>query len=111
MTLWLDAHLSPSLAPWIAGQFGIDAVAVRDVGLRDAGDMEIFTAARKADAIVLTKDADFPFLLSQHGTPPKVIWLTCGNTSNDSLKRILADKLPAVLKLLASGEEIVEITG
>lgn len=111
MTLWLDAHLSPSLAKWIAGQFGIDAVAVRDLGLRDAGDMEIFTAARKADASVLTKDADFPFLLSQHGVPPKVIWLTCGNTSNDSLKRILADKLPAVLKLLASGEEIVEITG
>jgi len=111
MTLWLDAHLSPSVAPWIASQFDIQAVAVRDLGLRDAGDMEIFTAARKADAIVLTKDADFSFLLSQHGTPPKVIWLTCGNTSNDSLKRILTDKLPAVLKLLDSGEEIVEITG
>jgi len=27
------------------------------------------------------------------------------------LKRILADKLPAILKLLDSGEEIVEITG
>jgi len=89
---------------------GINAVAIRDLGLRDAGDMEIFTAARKADAIVLTKDADFPFLLSQHGTPPKVIWLTCGNTSNDQLKNILANKLSAVLELLDSGEEIVEIT-
>jgi predicted nuclease of predicted toxin-antitoxin system len=73
--------------------------------------MEIFTAARKANAVVLTKDADFPFLLAQNGAPPKVVWLTCGNTSNDNLKRILTGKLPAVLKLLTAGEEIVEITG
>jgi len=111
MTLWLDAQLSPSLAVWIAGEFGIQAVAVRDLGLRDAGDVEIFMAARAANAVVLTKDADFSYLLSQHGAPPKVIWLTCGNTSNDSLKRILTGKLPAILKLLTEGEEIVEITG
>ena len=60
---------------------------------------------------ILTKDSDFPFLLAQNGAPPKVVWLTCGNTSNDNLKRILTDKLPAVLKLLKAGEEIVEITG
>ncbi len=111
MTLWLDAQLPPALAGWISGQFDINAVAVRDLGLRDAGDMEIFTAARKANAVVLTKDADFPFLLAQNGAPPKVVWLTCGNTSNDNLKCILIGKLPAVLKLLNAGEEIVEITG
>lgn len=111
MILWLDAQLSPSLATWISGELGVQAIAVRDLGLRDSGDMEIFMAARAANAVVLTKDADFSYLLSQHGAPPKVIWLTCGNTSNDSLKRILAGKLLAILKLLAEGEEIVEITG
>jgi len=93
---------------WSVGQV-LDTV--RELGLRDAADMDIFTAARKADAIVLTKDADFPHLLSQHGPPPKVIWLTCGNTSNSRLKTILASKLPEILLLLDSGESMVEVTG
>ena len=77
MTIWIDAQLSPSLARWISETFGFPAQAVRDLGLREAKDFAIFQAARKAVATVLTKDADFPRLLEQHGPPPKVLWLTC----------------------------------
>ena len=59
MILWLDAQLSPAMASWISGEFFVQAVAVRDLGLRDAKDPEIFLAARKANALVMTKDADF----------------------------------------------------
>ena len=111
MTIWLDAQISPSLAKWITDTMGIPATAVRDLGLRDAKDFHIFQTAREANAIIMTKDADFPYLLAQHGPPPKVIWLTCGNTSNDSLRRILGSTLKSALDLLASGESIVEITG
>ncbi len=111
MTIWVDAQLSPSLAKWITETLGVSASAVRELGLRDAKDFEIFQAARDADAVVLTKDADFPHLLAQHGPPPKVIWLTCGNTSNENLRRILHFALTASVSLLASGESIVEITG
>ena len=39
MTLWLDAQLPPALARWINEQpWGEDAVAVRELGLRDASD-------------------------------------------------------------------------
>lgn len=72
MTIWIDAHLSPSLAGWITDTFAIPSQAIRDLGLREAKDFQIFQAARKADAIVLTKDADFSHLLQQHGPPPKV---------------------------------------
>jgi len=109
MTIWVDAHLSPALAPWLAGSFGVKAVHLRDLGLRDAKDFAIFQAARRAKAVVLTKDADFPHLVSQHGQPPQVIWLTCGNTSNANLRRILAEALPSALQMLASGEAVVEI--
>ncbi|MFO0800620.1 MAG: hypothetical protein U0804_24415 [Gemmataceae bacterium] len=34
MTIWLDAHLSPAIASWIAGTFGVGCVPVRDLGLR-----------------------------------------------------------------------------
>ena len=34
--LWIDAQLSPSLAPWIEETFGIPAFFVSRLGLRDA---------------------------------------------------------------------------
>jgi len=110
MTIWIDAQLSPSLAKWITDTFGHPARAVRELGLREAKDFPIFQAAREADAIVLTKDADFPHLLQQHGPPPKVLWLTCGNTSNQHVREILSSTLSSALKLLEAGESIVEIT-
>ncbi len=34
VTIWIDAQLSPSLAQWITGTFGVPSRAVRDLGLR-----------------------------------------------------------------------------
>jgi len=111
MTIWIDAQLSPSLAKWITDTLGIAATAVRDLRLRDAKDFAIFQSARDANVTVLTKDADFPHLLAQHGPPPKVIWVTCGNTSNEHLRHILRATLKSAVDMLDSGEALVEITG
>lgn len=110
MILWIDAQLSPALALWIPVHFAVEAVAVRDLGLRHAKDAEIFRAARGADAIVVTKDSDFSILLERFGPPPKIIWLRCGNTSNAHLERLLTRTLGKALALLESGESLVEIT-
>jgi predicted nuclease of predicted toxin-antitoxin system len=110
MTIWLDAQLSPALAPWISARFGVSAAAVRDVGLRDSGDREIFFAAREALAILVTKDSDFVRLLEKFGPPPQVIWLTFGNTSNARLKEIFAEALTKALELIQAGENVVEIS-
>lgn len=58
MIIWVDAHLSPAIATWITITFGITALALRDVGLRDAEDPEIFEAARARGVIFITKDSD-----------------------------------------------------
>ena len=109
MIIWVDAQVSPAIAHWISNNFAVDAAAIRDLGLRDAEDKEIFQAAKRENAIVMTKDSDFVLLLERFGPPPQVIWLTCGNTSNARLKAILTDTLPKALELLKSGEKIVEI--
>lgn len=84
--IWIDAHLSQALAAWINRTYDdINAQSVRAVGLRDAEDEEIFQAARDANVIVMSKDNDFLNLLDRHGPPPKVIWVTCGNTSNQRM--------------------------
>jgi predicted nuclease of predicted toxin-antitoxin system len=109
MTIWLDAQLSPLLAAWLNWKFDVQAIPVRDLGLRDADDEEIFQAAKQAGVVVLTKDADFPRLLDRFGPPPQVLWLTSGNTSNERLQQVLLPVLPAALELLAAGEPLVEI--
>ena len=109
MKIWLDAQLSPLIAAWIALNFPVECFAVRDLGLRDAEDREIFFRAKEAEAVVLTKDSDFVFLLDRFGPPPKVIWLTSGNTSNDRLKEILSGSLFKAIEILDQGDDLVEI--
>jgi len=109
MKIWVNAQLPPAIANWIAKTFAVEAIAVRDLGLRDATDKEIFSAARDAAVIVMTKDSDFVDWVNARGAPPQVIWVTCGNTSNARLREILSKTLPQALVLLASGERVVEI--
>ncbi len=109
MTIWIDAQLSPAIAFWVENNFDVQAVALRDLRLRDAEDLEIFNEAKKANAIMMTKDSDFILLLERLDSPPQIIWLTCGNTSNANLKIILTNTLEKALDLLKGGERIVEI--
>ncbi|TAE57353.1 MAG: hypothetical protein EAZ76_08460 [Nostocales cyanobacterium] len=109
MIIWVDAHLSPSIATWITQTFSITALALRDVGLRDAEDEEIFAAAKDKGVIFMTKDSEFVDLVERLGTPPQIIWLTCGNTSNTRLREILTANLLTALEILSSGEALVEI--
>jgi predicted nuclease of predicted toxin-antitoxin system len=109
--IWVDAHISPAVAKWIAAELGHPAQSVRDLGLRNAEDKDIFAAARQANAIVMTKDADFAEIVDRLGPPPSVIWLTCGNTSNLALRGLLKDTLPRALELIPHGDKLVEISG
>lgn len=112
MEIWIDAQLSPSLALWITQTFtDITAVALRDLGLRDARDFDIFKAAKEKEAIIMTKDVDFLQLLGHHGPPPQIIWITSGNTTNVKMQNILRKHLQTVLDLIKNGESVVEIGG
>ena len=109
-TLWIDAQLSPALAAWVNRTYNdIHAQSVRAVGLRDAEDEEIFQAARGANVIVLSKASDFLNLLDRYGPPPKVIWVACGNTSNDRMRTILERTFPSAVQMLEADETLVEI--
>ena len=111
MKLWLDAQLSPLLAEWIGKHFPVSAIALRELGLRDAEDQDIFEAAKIHNVIVMTKDSDFVLLLKRFGPPPKIIWIRCGNTSNERMREILSKQLSTALALLEGGDDLVEIRG
>ena len=110
MILWVDAQLSPQLASWITESLGIDARSISDLGFLRANDRQIFQAARETGAVIMTKDSDFLALIARLGSPPQVLWITCGNTSNARLRQILQNALPTALGLLERGESLVEIS-
>jgi len=109
VTFWLDAQLPPSLAAWLSSIFGVDARALRDLGLRDAEDREIFDAARaRADTVIVSKDSDFVDLVLRLGPPPQVLWITSGNLTNRRLQAVFLALFPDALELLNAGESVIE---
>ena len=99
MKIGLDAQLWPSSAV-LSQRLGLEAVAVRDLGLRMPKITTCFYAAsRKADVDVVTKERDFVDLFERYALTPKVRWVTCGNTSNARRRSILEfPTAPEILK-------------
>lgn len=88
----------------------VNATALRDLGLRDAQDTKIFDAARANFAVIMTYDSDFVDLVCRLGTPPQILWLTCGNVTNRNLRQILTITFSDALEGLRQGEAIAEIS-
>lgn len=111
MIFWLNAQLPPRMAHWLTTTFSVDAITLYDLNLRDAQDIEIFEAARDngPGTVVVTKDRDFIDLVVRLGTPPQILWLTCGNISNRRLQALFNQTLPDALVLLQDGEAVVEL--
>lgn len=108
--LWLDAMLSKYLPPWVERGLGLRCRYLPGTGLRDRGDTAISAAARPADAIVLTRDAELPGLVARLGPPPRVNLLNCGNCTNDELKHVLARFLGSAIATPDQGRASAEIT-
>jgi predicted nuclease of predicted toxin-antitoxin system len=110
MIIWIDAQLPPTLAGWIVETSGVTAISLRELGLRDAKDIEIFEAAKQPDLVIMTKDSDFVDLVCRLGTPPQILWLTCGNVTNSNLRQLLTFTFPEAINQLQQGEMVVEIS-
>jgi predicted nuclease of predicted toxin-antitoxin system len=104
MIYWVDAQLPPQLADWLRWTFKVEAYA-----LRDAEDEQIFHQARQAGIVLISKDSDFVEKVLRLGTPPQLLWVTCGNVTNRRLQSLFIQVFPKARQLLATGEAIVEI--
>jgi predicted nuclease of predicted toxin-antitoxin system len=110
MKIWIDAQLPPTLNIWLNTNFEVEAIALREIDLRDAKDIDIFMLAKSENAVIMTKDSDFIDLVCRLGSPPQILWLTCGNVTNRNLRKLLSDTLSDALEKLKQGEIIVEIS-
>ena len=88
MKLLFDQNLSPRL-PRLLADIYADSIHVREVGLRDADDFEIWEYAKANGYAIVSKDSDFQQRSLLIGSPPKFIWLRVGNCPVKSIDDLL----------------------
>ena len=65
---------------------------VRQLGIENYSDNEIWEYAKDNDFSVVTFDADFFEISNLKGHPPKIIWLRTGNLTTNNIIEILISK-------------------
>jgi len=88
---------------------GADAVAVRDIGLRDASDSEIWHYALQHQAAIVTKDEDFVERSLSSPQAPVIIWLRIGNSTNRVLQTWVLPLWPEILRRIDAGDRVIEV--
>ncbi len=88
MKLLLDENLSYRLVPLLAPAFP-DSQHVDLVGLHAQADSAIWKFAGDHGFTIVSKDNDFRQLSFLHGAPPKVIWLSVGNATTETILGVL----------------------
>jgi len=78
MKLLFDQNLSPRLVRLLADIYP-DSIHVREAGLREADDAEIWKYASAHGFAIVSKDSDFQQRSLLLGAPEKFIWLRDGN--------------------------------
>ena len=73
MKLLFDQNISFRLIRRIVDLFP-ESKQVRELGLENATDFEIFEHAKRNDYAIVTFDSDFCDLNIIKGFPPKIIW-------------------------------------
>lgn len=72
MKLLFDQNLSWRLPQTLADLFP-DSRHIREIGLKESGDINIWDYARSNDYTIVSKDTDFQQRSLLYGYPPKVI--------------------------------------
>lgn len=72
-------------------------------------DFPIWGYALDNEAVIVTKDEDFPRRLRQSQRCPVVVWLRIGNTSRRALLGWFEPLLPEIEKLIRQGDCLIEV--
>lgn len=110
MKILIDQNISQRILPMLAPYFD-ELQHIRNLGLTDADDHDIFMYARNNGyRAVITIDDDFVKLINQFSQPPKVIWIRTGNCSTAMLSAILVDKVDAIKAFIGNEDfDIYEV--
>jgi predicted nuclease of predicted toxin-antitoxin system len=90
MRLLFDQNISFRVVKQLKTTFP-EVTGVRESGLVNADDYEIWEYARQNNYTVVSFDKDIPDIGSVKGYPPKIVWLRTGNMSNQAILALFLD--------------------
>jgi predicted nuclease of predicted toxin-antitoxin system len=99
MKLLFDQNISFRIISKLKDVFP-DAKQVRELGLENSTDREIWEYAKSKDYSIVTFDADFYDMSNLYGHPPRIIWLRTGNRKTSDLAKLLTDRSVIIQEFL-----------
>lgn len=109
MKLPFDQNISFRLVNKIVDIFP-NSKQVRELGLENATDSDIFEYAKNNDYTIVTFDADFCGISVLKGFPPKIVWIRTGNTTTNNLEILLKNKSELILQFYNESFACLEIS-
>lgn len=91
MKLLFDQNISFRLINKIQPYFP-EVKQVRQLGLENDLDIDIWQYAKEFEYTIVTFDSDFYDISNLKGHPPKIIWLRTGNTTTNFLAELIIAK-------------------
>ena len=104
MRLLFDQNLSPFLCQVVGDRFP-GSIHVREIGLSQAADSNVWDYAVRHDFTIVTKDAHFRQMSFLRGYPPKVVWVRIGNCSTKAIKALLLARAQELEEFLSDPQK------
>jgi predicted nuclease of predicted toxin-antitoxin system len=95
MKLLFDQNLSFKLCLRLKDLFP-NSQQVRLLGMSESDDREIWRHSVANDFIIVTQDSDFADMAVLLGSPPKVLWLRCGNQPTSMVESLLRQQFEVI---------------
>ena len=70
--------------------------------LAEKTDTQIWDFAKLNDFCIVTQDADFTERSRLYSSPPKVVWLRCGNAPTNQVETLIRSGQEAIQELLSN---------
>ena len=99
MRFLFDQNISHRILKLLSDQYNRSST-VKEEGLINSLDKEIWDYARINNYVIVTQDSDFNDLNLLHGFPPKIIWIRTGNLSTQELATMLDKYSPEIAEFL-----------
>lgn len=89
-----------------------DAMQVRQLGLEDLDDREIWHYAKDHGFVIVTFDSDFYDFSVVWGAPPKIVWLRSSDQTSNYVEQMLRSNVDTITAFIERSDfACLEIIG
>lgn len=100
--LLLDENISHRIIPQLTEAFP-DCRHIKDISGPGSTDEELWNQAKNLNLVIVTFDSEYEEMVTLFGFPPKVIWLSFGNSSKETILKPLQFHSEVIFNFIKDG--------